>query len=141
MDYPDLGRFWSCDEVAEDFAQKRKVSTADVRVEVIVPGSGRSQTTHGCPSFKEVIKRKGEKMLVLVRRTVHTCDEIPPLQVVAIVVNDVLKKESTEDLLEFFTTKVAKKTSKIEVINSTIPKGLSSAIGKTFNPFPNYTTA
>ena len=93
--------------MAQDFAAKGKRPVEEVRVLVLVSGSGRSETRSGCPSFKQVIRRKGEKILVLVRRTWHKCGKFLPLQVVAIVQNDAVKKDTTAEALTFFPSKVA----------------------------------
>ena len=107
LDYSILGTYSSVEEVAQDFAEKGKITADEVRVLVLVSGSGRSITRAGCPSFKQVIRKKGEKILVLVRRTVHSCGKYLPLQVVAIIQNDAVTKETAAEALTFYPNKVA----------------------------------
>lgn len=105
-DYYYLGEYWSVEDIATSLAALADCSPDKVRVLVMVPGSGRAQTTAGCPSFKEVVRRNDETVLVMARRTVHTCWIFPSLQVVAIVLNDRLSPATCNDMLEFFASKV-----------------------------------
>lgn len=105
------------DDITTSFAALADCPQDKVRVLVMVPGSGRAQTTDGCPSFKEVVRREGETVLVMARRTVHTCWIFPPLQVVAIVVNDILSPTTCSTILEFFSSKVGgqSKTNNVSI--------------------------
>lgn len=105
-EYFDLGEFWSVEDITTSFAALAGCSEDKVRVLVMVPGSGRAQTTEGCPSFKEVVRREDETVLVMARRTVHTCWMFPSLQVVAIVLNDIMSSSSCSTMMDFFSTKI-----------------------------------
>lgn len=46
-----------------DFARRGHVRADEIRLVELIPGSGRSQTSAGCPSFKEV--RRPDMMTLL----------------------------------------------------------------------------
>jgi len=123
-EYFDLGEYWSTDDIASSFAALADCSKDKVRVLVVVPGSGRAQTDSGCPSFKEVVRREDEAVLVLARRTIHTCWTFPSLQIVAIILNDKLSSSACTSMVEFFSTKVGgqSNTNNVSVFFSSIMK-------------------
>jgi hypothetical protein len=116
-EYYDLGEYWSTDDIKTSFASLAECPQDKVRVLVMVPGSGRAETTDGCPTFKQVVRREDETVLVMARRTFHTCWIFPSLQVVAIVVNDIISPTTCSTMLEFFSSKVGgqSKTNNVSI--------------------------